>query len=309
MRVLHVLEATLGGTRRYLENILDAFLQVPIDSGLVYSTLRADAGFHTLLSDLNKSGWSTFQINMCRSVKPGSDVKSLFQLHRAIKAFKPDILHCHSSKAGALGRMAAMLDGTPPHVIYSPHALAVNMRRLYMRVECCLAGATDMFVAVSDSERQQIIDLRLAKPAAVKVVYPCVNTEYFTPMDGQETRRRLELHSGPVVIGIGRLTYQKNPVEFLRVLHRLRADRADVQAIWVGDGELEKEFNDVVRQLRLDKILRIIPWTDDIRPYLAASDITLSTARFESFGYVVAEALAMTKPVVASRITGTVDIL
>jgi glycosyltransferase involved in cell wall biosynthesis len=64
-----------------------------------------------------------------------------------------------------------------------------------------------------------------------------------------------------------------------------------------------------IATLHLQETIALTGWLDDVRPYFAACDLVVSTATYESFGYVTAEALAMQRPVVASAITGTVDIV
>jgi glycosyltransferase involved in cell wall biosynthesis len=59
----------------------------------------------------------------------------------------------------------------------------------------------------------------------------------------------------------------------------------------------------------MEHVVRVIPWQHDVRTYISAADVLLNTSRFESFGYVTAEALAMKRPVVASDVTGTRDIM
>jgi L-malate glycosyltransferase len=68
-------------------------------------------------------------------------------------------------------------------------------------------------------------------------------------------------------------------------------------------------MEDRIAAAKLQSALGITGWLDDVRPYLAASDLVVSTAAYESFGYATAEALAMDRPVVASAITGTVDVV
>jgi glycosyltransferase involved in cell wall biosynthesis len=92
-------------------------------------------------------------------------------------------------------------------------------------------------------------------------------------------------------------------------MEHLHERQPDVRAIWVGSGEGEAEFLSKIAAAQMQDVVRIVPWQHDVRLYLAAADVLLSTSRFESFGYVAAEALAMERPVVASDVTGTRDIM
>jgi glycosyltransferase involved in cell wall biosynthesis len=122
-------------------------------------------------------------------------------------------------------------------------------------------------------------------------------------------RQALGLGDGPVVIGIGRLTAQKDPLSFIELAATLRTRVPGLRAIWVGDGELRGAVEQRVAERDLQSCVSITGWLEDVRPYIAAADLFVSTSRYESFGYVTAEALSMERPAVATRITGTVDVV
>jgi glycosyltransferase involved in cell wall biosynthesis len=309
LRVLHVLEATLGGTLRYMENIAEATEGLGLVSGFAYGTARADSRLKPFLECISTRGWSSYPVDMARQVQPLHDLKACFRLRQVIAHFTPDIIHCHSSKAGALGRVAVFLKRDRPARVYSPHALAAPLGSIYLKIEKLLSKSTDRFVAVSDSERREIINFSLARESSVSVVYPSVDSGYFQPMSRNVARQILGFGSTPLVLAIGRLTPQKDPASFLRIIKSVHDQQPDVRAIWVGSGEGEREFHDQVRAANMEQVVRLVPWQNDVRTYIAAADVFLSTSRFESFGYVTAEALAMTRPVVASDVTGTLDIM
>ncbi len=136
-----------------------------------------------------------------------------------------------------------------------------------------------------------------------------MDVRHFQPSSQQNARQALGIGSGPLVLAIGRLTAQKDPLAFLRVTEYLYARQPDIRAIWVGSGEREAEFLSEIAAAQMQDVVRVVPWQHDVRLYIAAADVLLSTSRFESFGYVAAEALAMKRPVVASDVTGTRDIM
>jgi glycosyltransferase involved in cell wall biosynthesis len=309
LRVLHVLEATLGGTLRYMENIAEATDGLDIVSAFAYGTARADSHLGPFLKRISHLGWTCYPVDMRREVRPWTDFKAWFQLRCAVDHFAPDIIHCHSSKAGALGRASVFLRRAHPARVYSPHALAAPLGSIYLKIEKLLSRSTERFVAVSDTERKEILDFSLAAEDSVSVVYPSVDVMHFQPSSQQNARQILGIGSSPLILAIGRLTAQKDPVAFLRVMEHLHERQPDVRAIWVGSGEGEAEFLSKIAAAQMQDVVRIVPWQHDVRLYLAAADVLLSTSRFESFGYVAAEALAMERPVVASDVTGTRDIM
>ncbi len=309
LRVLHVLEATLGGTLRYMENIAEATDGLDIVSAFAYGTARADSHLGPFLKRISNLGWTCYPVDMRREVRFRTDFKAWFQLRCAVDHFAPDIIHCHSSKAGALGRASVFLRKDHPARVYSPHALAAPLGSIYLKIEKLLSRSTERFVAVSDTERKEILDFSLAGEDSVSVVYPCVDVTHFQPSPQENARQTLGIGSSPLILAIGRLTTQKDPVAFLRVMEHLHARQTDVRAIWVGSGEREAEFLSKIAAAQMQDVVRVVPWQHDVRLYIAAADVLLSTSRFESFGYVAAEALAMERPVVASDVTGTRDIM
>ncbi len=307
-RVLHVLEATLGGTMRYLHNVLAACADLPFESGFAYAEARADHQLPPFLTAAEDAGWKLFPITASRAVSPLGDARAISQTVRAIRSFRPDIIHCHSSKAGALGRLASLSLWPRPKLIYSPHALAVSSG-LYLAIERSLGRLTNKFLAVSDSERDQILNLRIGNSDSVGVLYPTIDTEHFAPIPQARARQQLQRPDRPTVVGVGRLTGQKDPLHFLKIIAGVRESLPNVSGIWVGDGELAPAFRTELQRLQLEDHVHLTGWQSDPRPFIAASDLLLSTSRFESFGYMAAEALSMAVPVVASQVCGTVDIL
>jgi glycosyltransferase involved in cell wall biosynthesis len=309
VHVLHVLEAAAGGTLRYMENIAEATAGVNMVFGFAYGIARPDSRRAAFLDQIRESGWQTFPIDMRREINLTNDLSSLWQLRNVIKTFSPDIIHCHSSKAGALGRLAATLQAARPIRLYSPHALAAPLGGQYLKIEKFLSRYTERFIAVSESERQEIIAYSLCKPEFADVIYPSIDFEYFKPASKQAARQSLGLSSGPIILAIGRVTPQKDPESYIAIMKRVHAKRPDVRGFWVGSGDGGEKFTEMVNAAALGDVISVVGWQHDVRNYIAAADVQLTTSKFESFGYVNAEALAMHLPVVASNVTGTRDVM
>ena len=218
IRVLHVLEATLGGTLRYMENIAAATEDTQIVFGLAYGSARADSRLQPLLERARAMGWLTYPIDMRREIGPRNDFSAFVKLRQAIGRFKPHILHCHSSKAGALGRAAASSRLRRPIRLYSPAAIAAPLGAKYLEIEKMLARYTDRFVAVSDSERADIVGWSLAEQSSVDVVYPWIDLEYFKP-SSRHHARLAGLWTGPHGSGDGQ-TYSSKGPDFVRYDHQ-----------------------------------------------------------------------------------------
>lgn len=311
IRVLHILEATLGGTRRYIENIAEALDRQHFYCGLIYSTQRCDEQFSRFLVRAHEMGWNLYEVSMIRSIHPSKDCRDILKIQNIIHSFQPHIVHCHSAKAGGLGRLAVFLmRGMRPKVVYTPNALPTHLGWQYGILELLLARITDRFIAISASEAREISRLCLVPLTRVSVVWPFIDTDHFVPIDKQEARRTIGLSDQrPLILGVGRLSHQKDPVTFVKVVEKLYNDSLDIRGIWVGDGELRVQIENMIKRKGLDKIVTVVGWQSDVRPFIASADVVLMPSRYESFGYVAAEALAMARPVVGTKVTGLVDII
>lgn len=307
-RVLQVIEASLGGTRRYLEDVFEA-LGPGSQYGLAYSLQRADASFMLLLDRIRKAGWNLFEVDMRRHIDLRNDLACTLGLRRVYGTFKPDVVHAHSSKAGALARLATIGMRHRPGLVYSPNSIAVNIGATYAWIERVLALRLDVLAAGTPSERDELQALKLVNPARIHVIVPTIRADIFAPVSRARARQDLDLPDGPLVVAVGRLVPQKDPLAFVDFVAALRHHVEGVHGIWVGDGHLRALMEARIAELDLGDSLTITGWLDDVRPHIAASDLVVSTAAYESFGYANAEALAMHRPVVASAITGTVDVI
>jgi glycosyltransferase involved in cell wall biosynthesis len=309
-RVLHVLEATGYGALRYVRDFISALPNGSFELALAYSTVRADPGFGSTIEETRAKGWQLFPVKMFPAVSPVQDLRSVRHLRQVLRTYRPQIVHCHSSKAGALGRIAALGFSPRPRIVYTPNALAARLGLQYLIAERLLAPLTDRFVAISESERDEIVKYGLASSSKVDVVYPCFDLAFYNPQDKTAARAALGLSNElPLMIGVGRLTEQKDPLMFVEIVRQVAAETNPLKAIWLGDGPLRELVESEVRRTGLEGVIEFPGWQADMRPWFAAADLLLSTSRYESFGYMVAEALAMECPVVATSITGTTDIM
>ncbi|GAC1305534.1 MAG: glycosyltransferase [Vulcanimicrobiaceae bacterium] len=309
MRILQVIEATLGGTRRYVEDVFEACSGRDVVNGIVYASARADDGFLALLERMKAAGWHVYHLDLRRAIDLRGDLARARELRSIFERFAPDVVHAHSSKAGAVARLANLGRRARTRLVYSPHAIAVHLGAAYVWIERVLATQLDVLCVVSDSERAEIVALGIVAERKIRVVKPTIRADRFEPLDRDAARSRLGYGAEPRIVSIGRLAEQKNPLGFLEIVRALRERLPQVRAVWVGDGELRAAMEARMAEFALEDCVTIAGWCDDVRPYIAAADAFVSASRYESFGYVTAEALAMGRPVVASAINGTIDIV
>ncbi|MGB0878069.1 MAG: glycosyltransferase [Mycobacterium sp.] len=221
LRVLHVTETFAAGTGTAIIEYARAMQDQAVESFL----LAQDCGYGLLREVQESSPFAGAQI-----LEPG--LPNLWRsLRAAVADVRPDVVHLHSSMAGALGRLQPPLPGRPV-VVYSPHCFAFERRdvprlrrRAYWFAEYVLARRTDAFICVSPHE----VQLAESFAGAARVDYVLnafgLGAAASMPTDWPETIR---------IVTVGRVAPQKDPALFLGILAALRST-GQVDATWVGD--------------------------------------------------------------------------
>ena len=252
---------------------------------------------------------------LVRPVAPVSDILALGSLRAAMRAFRPDVVHTHSSKAGVLGRLSARLERiSTVHTVhgYGFTPLQSAAKRLTFRtVEKIMARATDHFVTVSETDRRRGIEMGLFKPERASVIRAAIDLERFYNSDGgDEVRADLGVPAGvPLVTQIGNFKPQKAPLDFVRSAAAVRARVADAWFVMVGDGPLRLAAETLAHDLGVADRMIFCGWWDDIPGLLDATTVSVLTSRHEGLPCAVVESLAAGVPVVATAVDGTAEVV
>jgi glycosyltransferase involved in cell wall biosynthesis len=310
-KILHLLEATSAGAARYTSDVLLRIDTGAFDVGFAYSPRRADERFWRDLSAIQARGIRTFEIPMSRSIRPLDDAKALWRIYRLVKEHRFDVVHGHSSKAGFLGRLAAKLADSRVLTIYSPHAISISANPAYGPLERMAGYFTDAMLGVSRSERDELEGYKLIPASKLHHVTAGIDIPGFAAYrDDGEFRRRWRIPEDAVLIGTaGRLAPQKDPLTFVRAAAQLRRDGVPAYFAWAGDGDMRRQAESLAESLGVGSQIRFTGYYPDLRPFLAALDVFALTSRYESFGYVTCEAMAMGKPVVATDVAGSNELV
>jgi glycosyltransferase involved in cell wall biosynthesis len=324
VKVAQILESAGGGVGRHAIDLVSTLGADPrFEVHLMHSAERMDERYRLGMGSFPNSV-RVQEIDMTRPIQPGRDLRSLFAIYRYLRQHGPfNAVHVHSSKAGAIGALAARLAGVP-EVVFTPHAfysmgLGGKKKKLYQFIEKCCVTFCHHLVAVSAQEREYIVRNRLA-PAKKIVVVPNaipVNTPASTNHSPDlETNPRLrlrrELGIGPetrLIGSIGRLTPQKDPLAFVELVAR-RAARYDASAecyLMAGNGDLEPEVLRAIAQAGLEDRLHFLGFRSDVEDLMAALDIYVLHSRYEGMPYIVLEAMSHRLPIVSTRVAGVTE--
>ena len=252
-----------------------------------------------------------------RPLSPRADSDAIRKLVGIIRTRRPDVLHTHTAKAGATGRIAALLArGARPKAVvhtYHGHVLSGYFSRrwesVFRRIESVLAHASGTLIAVSDEVRDDLVAFRVAKPGRFVVVPYGFDLPEWSDAD-EEARARIRsdlgLDDGTFAIGwAGRLAAIKRPLDLVRTLRAVSDENVDAVLVLVGDGELRAETEALARELGVADRTRFAGFQQRIREWYAAVDASLLTSANEGTPVVAIESLAAGRPVVATRAGGT----
>lgn len=305
IRVLHVAEAA-GGVERYLQTLFKYSDKEQVENILVCSQ-NYDYKKIKSLAD------RVIVLKMAHQIDPTSDIKVEKALRRIIKQLKPDIVYAHSSKAGALARIADL--GLKNRVIYNPHGWAFNMQQsakkkeMYKWVEKISAHFCDKIVCISDAERESALREKICKPSKLQVIYNGIDLEEIEktiPM----RRAQLGIPEDAFVVGmVGRLSKQKAPDTFVKAAKLIKEKIPNAFFLMVGDGELRDQVEDLVNQYDLGSSFLITGWVDNPTAYMKIMDVGMLLSRWEGFGLVLPEYMACGVPIIATNVDAIPNIV
>lgn len=252
---------------------------------------------------------------LVRPVAPISDLRALAALRAAIRSFRPQVVHTHSSKAGILGRFAARLEDVP--AVHTIHGFgftplqSLPKRWLYRTAERLMARVTDQFVAVSQADLSRGIAIGLFSPANARLIRAAIDLGRFRgTADGDGARAQLGVPAdAPLVTQIGNFKPQKAPLDFVRVAAAVHRRHPDARFVMAGDGPLRETAELLAEQLGVAHRMIFGGWWDDVPGLLAATTVSVLTSRHEGLPCSVVESLAAGVPVVATAVDGTVEVV
>ncbi len=311
MRVLHVMECTIGGTRRHLVDVALGQCALGHKVQVVVSTLRDE----TFLSDMERmrsEGVEVFVLNMVRGPAPLTDWLHLGRLKSILREFKPDIVHTHSSKAGVLGRQASISTKIGARV-HTPHTFSFLFealfsgpkRWLYRSIERRYAKFTQRFVAVSRNEAETFGRAGFIEPGKVAVVPNGIDPAPFASAIASDEDFGFD-PTAPLVILVGLVYAAKGQDLALEALACEGLER--VQLLCVGPGDTSA-LEVQAQALGIAARVRFLGARDDVPALMARADLLLLPSRWEGMPYVVLEAMARGMPVVATPVDGAREVI
>lgn len=310
-KIIHIAQSA-GGVAEYLYMLLKNFNSNNYENILIVSEDYKDqkARFSPYVKDI-------YIVPMIRNINPKTDIGAILKIRKIIKKEKPDVVYLHSSKAGAVGRLA-LLFNFQVKILYNAHgwyfnAQISNKKKIFFAIiEKILAFKTDKIINISQSEYDSALKYKIASRKKMCVIENGIDFSKFKDSDKYriETRRKLNIKDNEIVIGVvGRLSEQKDPLTSIKAFKIIKEKYKNTKLLFVGSGELEDKVIEYAKTNKLNEDVIITGWVDCVEKYIPAFDIAILPSKWEGFGLVIIEYMACDKPIIACNVGGIADII
>lgn len=316
LKVLLMTEAAGSGVGRHILDLAHGLAIAGHDVHLLYSPNRAEDRFQQRIKEL-EGMITTGEVPMERSVSPRNDLSTLLKIKEYIRNNGPfDIIHGHSSKAGALARLLKVTGMYSSRVIYTPHAfitLSPNLsgkeKLIYRIIERGLGSLfTDAVVAVSNHEAKHAVELGIPL-RKVSVIANGVDIDDDESHFRDKYRRSIGANKKDIVIGFsGRLDYQKAPEILIKAFLAVEAG-SNLHLVMIGDGPKRAELEKMVQDHPKGKSVHFLGYHPYAAAVLNAMDVFVLPSRYEGLPYVLLEAMAAGLPIVATSVGGNGELV
>lgn len=306
IRIMHVAQAA-GGVDRYLRMLFKYLNKNKFENILVCSYDFHEEDYIGLVDSFE-------YVEMTRNIG-GNDLKAIKKVRTLIKKYAPDIVYAHSSKAGAIARIAAI--GLKSHCIYNPHGWAFNMRcsakkkAIYTVIERVAAPFCDRIICISDAEKQSALDNKICGECKLQVIINGVDIDaYENGVHGVVKRKDLNIPEAAFVVGmVGRISPQKAPDIFIKMAKLVKDEVPNAHFIIVGSGYLEDKIKQYANDNGFLDSLHITGWVNEPMNYVELFDVACLLSRWEGFGLALPEYMMAGKPIVASEVDAIPNIV
>lgn len=321
IRVLRIINRFNIGGPTYNATFLTRFLSEEFETLLIGGL--PEEGEADSLHILEEYGVTPILIpELKRNPSFFSDRQALKRIKEIIKEFKPDIVHTHAAKAGALGRKAAFDSGVPV-IVHTYHGHVFHSyfgkfkTELFRRIEKSLAKKSSGIIAISEQQKKELSSVyRITEKQKIAVIPLGFDLNPFQENLEKkriETRDCFKLTNDQVAVAIiGRLAPIKNHDLFLDAIKIAHQNSKNKLVFFiVGDGEMRQKIEEKASELKnnfgLD--IRMTSWIKDIKQFNAGMDIICLTSNNEGTPVSLIEAQACNIPIVTTDVGGIRDIV
>lgn len=313
LRIAHIVTAyqsivtILDSKLRALDKFED--LDVTAISSPPNPLLRADS------CEIRKPAVRFIPVPMARAIEPWADLKSIWRLYKILKREKFDIVHSHTAKAGFITAIAAKMAKVPV-ICHTYHGLpffegqdgkSYLFYRFLGKIACKFR---DHLLSQNKRDMAECIKLMGSEN---KVSYEGNGVDIESVKQSAENQLDQAVKDYPGdglrLVLLSRLEPVKRVVDFFRVIAKLKEDGVDVSCVVAGTGFLEEKLKDRLVEMQLSDCVNMVGFSNRPHGLIAASDIVVLCSEKEGIPRVIMEAMALQKPVVATDVLGTQELV
>ena len=309
MRIIHCFRSPVGGIFRHVRDLAIEHSKAGHDVGIVCDSTTGGAFEDKLFDQIRpylSLGLTRIPIN--RAISP-SDLGAFMKSYQQIKSLQPDVLHGHGAKGGAIARVIGSLLRVNRYSVarlYSPHGGSLHFRpgvpgSAVFMLERILQRMGDATVFVCEFEQRAYTEKvgRLTRKSVVN--YNGIDSTEFISPGLVEEPRDFEY--------IGMMRDLKGGDLFIRAFAEAeRIVGRPMSAVMVGDGPDQEKYTEMMIQLGLGQRITMLPAMKQRDAFRLARTLVVPS-RAEAMPYIVMEAVAAGKPVIASRVGGIPEAL
>ncbi|MFB2553886.1 glycosyltransferase family 4 protein [Ensifer soli] len=310
LRIIHCFRSPIGGIFRHVRDLAEAHARAGHEVGILCDSTTGGAHEDALFDEIRPHlALGLVRLPIHRSVGLG-DLTAFWRSYKEIRSLKPDVLHGHGAKGGAVARIiGSVLRANRYRVarLYSPHGGSLHYDRgtltgrAVFSMERLQERATDQIVFVCDFERRTY-EAKVGRPrVSSALVYNGIDDGEFS---------RVHARAGAVdFLYIGMLRDLKGPDLFIDAFARTeRAVGRPLSAMMIGDGPQKQEYEQMMLERGLGRRIGMLP-AMRTRDAFSFANTVVVPSRGESMPYIVLEALAAEKPLIASAVGGIPEVL
>ncbi len=265
-----------------------------------------------LVARLHQEGIRVVEIQgLTRAPSPLTDLTTLVWLSRWMRRERFALVHCHSTKAGLLGRVAARIAGTPA-VLFTAHGWPFAgswwppiIRALLALAERAAARFTTTIICVSRHDRETALQAGIGPSGRLEVIPNGIAPDPWLPdpwlADAVPDQGNKRAGEPCTAVMVGRFKAPKDPVTLVNAWARVGASH---RLLLVGDGPMRPEVEALILKQGLDGRVAVLGARDDVPVLLRAADIFVLSSRWEGMPLAVIEAMMSGLPVVATDVGG-----
>jgi len=311
IKVCHVItKMVYGGASLGTLHLVQGLNQEYFESTIICGTQSENEG--NLLADIKDRKFDVIIIpEIVREINLVKDIRAFFKLIHVLRTNEYDVVHTHGSKAGVIGRLAAVLSRVPI-VLFTVHGWGLKagsffVCRIFRLIERVMAVCTTRILFQTQADMTEAGFYKIGKPNQYMLIGNGINLRpfiYFNKKRARRVKKELRAVNKMIVGTVGRVSVQKNPVGFIEIAVQVLKQRDDVIFIFVGGGEMLGDMEDLVKKQNLENSVLFMGVRDDVPEVMANFDVFILTSLWEGMPRSLIEAMSLSKPVVVNAIGG-----